>query len=158
MSAHVSWLELEYSSAPLPFASVSWVEVEVETGVQYLYPTNDVVLNGWTPPPLWNKLNEVDTLEFITSSGTTFAELGLADPASVGAGDVIIQFSARKSSIATGEAVIRLMEGILTRATRTITLVSTSFVTYQFTLTPAEVATIVDWNNLRIRINHPQGS
>lgn len=137
---------------------VSWIEVEVEVEYQHLYPVSDVATGSWSVAPLWSKLNEENTEIKISSSGTVFAELEMADPASVGAGPVSIAITARKTTSDANTLVVTLMEGATARATWTITELSTTFVLYTLELTPAEVSAISDWDNLRVRISHPEGS
>lgn len=159
MSALVSWTELEFEYVASGETLISWIELEVDPPAhQSLYPTSDIASTGWQTAPLWSKLNAEDTVTFITSTSTDTAEMALANPDSVGLGVISIQVTARKSDSSSNTLVVTLVEGTTIRASWIITLLGTTFTTYTLELTEPEVDSIVDWNNLRIRISHPESS
>ncbi|MCA1807589.1 MAG: hypothetical protein LC687_07060 [Actinobacteria bacterium] len=137
---------------------VSWAEVEVEVQYQNLYPTSDITLGSWIDSPLHEKLAEPSTTQIISSAGTSYTELALDDPTSVGAGSVSIYINTRKTTSDASTLVISLMENTTLIATWTITDLNTVFSTYRLILTDVQVAAITNWANLRVRIAHPEGS
>jgi len=124
----------------------------------FLRPDSDVALNGWSAinaGSLYAALDEItpDDTDYIRSpdpAGGIACEVGLSG------GDITAPvgfwYRASKYGSAVLTLTIKVMEGTTERAVRTRVLTD-AFVTYQETLTPAEVAAVTDWANVTIRFS-----
>ena len=124
----------------------------------FLRPDSDVALNGWSAigaGSLYAALDEItaDDADYIQSpnpAGGIACEVGLSG------GDITAPvgfwYRASKYGASALTLTITVMEGASERAVRTRVLTE-EFVTYQETLTPAEIAAVTNWANVTIRFS-----
>lgn len=145
------------------------------TAIEYQRPISDIATGSWTVVPLWSKVNEVtiDDSNLITSEtlvapgNTSNADLRLTargDPLS-STGQIIsvrakVTFTLGLNGGIRGE--LRQGSGVTSAliATLTTDALTTSFVTYTYTLSGAEADSITDYGDLFLRLygNFPIGS
>jgi len=124
----------------------------------FLRPESDVALNGWTAinaATLYAALDQItaDDTDYIQSpdpAGGIACEVGLSGGDITG--PVGFWYRASKYSLNALNLTIRVIEGGAERAVRTRALTD-AFVTYQETLTPAEIAAVTNWANVTIRFS-----
>src|SRR5262249_12796636 len=109
---------------------------------QVARPVADVANQGWSPTPVYGKINEVqpDTATWVSSSGSAGDRFvvklgGVAWPAD---GPRVLKVTLRKTAGGVLFVVVDLMQGDVVVATRILQL-TTSFETRTIVLTPAEV-------------------
>jgi len=136
---------------------------------QTVRPNSDITVGGYTPTPIWQNCDSTSDAEFITSPLLTIpkaCEMGLTTGDGAENGDpgidaptksVDFQYRIRVSKdVAGGQAVtcdMELYEGATQRASRTgLDADTTAWQTHTDTLSDAEIASIVDWSDLRIRV------
>ena len=124
----------------------------------FLRPDSDVALNGWSTigaGSLYAALDEItaDDADYIQSPNPGG---GIACEVALSGGDIAAPagfwYRASKYGSAALTLTIKVMEGATERAVRTRVLTE-EFVTYQETLTPAEMAAVTNWANVTIRFS-----
>lgn len=131
---------------------------------QRLFVDSDVTVDGYTPTPMWDEVDNTDDGTFITSPliitpkscemGVKTGEKGgdpLVDTASLPF-NLTIRIKRNASGGQVLTASMGLYQGAVLIAERTGIIVGNSFVTYVKALSEAQVAAITDWTDLRIRI------
>lgn len=122
-----------------------------------LHPDGDVSNAGWAFAPLWQAVDEdpASDADFINDQQTAvMCELRLGDPASVEAGTQTVHVRARKDASGGNDRSLQidLMQGGATVATWTIGGLTSIWTTYSNALTQPQVDSIVNYNDLRIRL------
>jgi hypothetical protein len=123
---------------------------------QIARPVGDVSNSGWTPQTVFDEINEVnaDDASYVASSGNpqgdTF-EVYLASMALPDIGPQILKVRVRNTGPDQIEVTAKLMDGTTLVAIR-LFYPTQSFVTYEFPLTAAEIARIVNYEDLTLRV------
>ena len=126
---------------------------------QYLRPINpDITVSGWTPTPLWAEIDEAtpEDSDYIVSTKNPVSEIceltlsGVTDPEDHTGH--IMRVRARDDKD-TGDLDMQLYEGATMRAQRMDVFITSSFVTYELTLTEVEAAAINDYSALSLRVS-----
>jgi hypothetical protein len=118
-------------------------------------PVWDVSEGSWTPTPIFPQLNEIipDDMSLVTSSTTPgdVFEVQLAALAKPGAGPETLTVRLRKTDTPVAYAVCYLMQGSTLIAGR-VFQPTLAFANYPMNLTPAEIAAITNYADLRLRV------
>ena len=120
--------------------------------VQILHSGSDISAGGWTPSAggvLWDMLDEAvpSDSDYITTSTASTCEVAFGaglDPLSS------IGHTVRYRAKGDGNLTVSLIEGTTTIASHVPAITST-YGTFQFTLTDAEANSITNYANLRLR-------
>ncbi len=136
---------------------------------QVARPDIDISAGAWTPFPvspttLWDKLDETtfsdaDYVESEAAPATSACEVGLSsvtDP--VSSVDHIINYRISKD-LAGGaqiDAILRLREGVTTRASQTTVDQDENWTAKSYTLSGPEADTITDYGNLSLQMEANQ--
>lgn len=136
---------------------------------QFARPDADISAGTWTPVPaspttLFDKTDETtpddaDYIQSVVNPANATAEVSLAaltDPlASTGH---IMRWRVAKDQAGGSriDMILRLREGVTTRATLTNTDVSNTFTTFSYTLTGTEADAITDYGNLSYQVEADQ--
>lgn len=167
-----SHVDTAYASAALGTGTAYDATV---SAVEYQRPISDISAGSWTVAPLWSKVDEVviDDADFITSEtlvspgNTSNADLRLnarGDPLS-STGQIIsirakVTFTLGLNGGIRGE--LRQGNNVTSTLIGTLTTdaLTTSYVTYTYTLSGAEADSITDYGDLFLRLygNFPVGS
>lgn len=125
---------------------------------QIARPNQDIQVNGWTPEPLFEEINEEtrNDNDFISSedNSNTVAEVGLTaleDPG-INTGHVL-RYTYRKSAV-DGHVInitVRLMEGATEIASWTHNGITENWVQEDQTLTEEQAGNITDYTNLSVQ-------
>jgi len=129
---------------------------------QQLYADSDITVGTYTPTPLWDEVDNSSDASFITS-GTHITSKTCEVGLNTGEGDPGVDTASlpwryvvrMKQDGSPGQqltAVISLYQSTTLIATRTGIALTTSFVSYGDNLSDAEVASITDWTDLRVRV------
>jgi hypothetical protein len=131
---------------------------------QFGRPISDITSGGFTPTPIWSKLNETSpdgtTSEVTVASngGSKTAEVllsPLTNPLSTSGH--IMSIYAKKSSNRSSTITFYLYQGTTLIATSATTSLTTTYTQYDYTLTSTEAGSISDYTNLRIRATFADG-
>lgn len=135
---------------------------------QFSRPSSDLSTGGWTTTPLWSKLDDNSTADFVDGPGTNAVALmggtSVTDP--VTATGYKMRFEARRfgGTVVSGDFCgikYEILEGSTVRATRqVVTLNNSAFQEHEWNLTDAEANSIGNHANIRHRITEiiPSGS
>ena len=119
------------------------------------YPKSDVDTGTWTPTPIWSRLDDGDTSDYVSATATGSDEVALTnmcDPyASTGHN---IVFDARATGGGGTEKIkVDLVQGTTVIATSgALAITRGSFNVYSYALSAAEANSITDYSNLRYRL------
>lgn len=134
--------------------------------VQFVRPTSDIAVNGWTTSPLWSKVDEgvagEDNITITSANNTApddadFGTNSVTDP--VSSSGHILRARWNKSAAAghTINAILELWEGTpgtgTLRATLTVNDISETEQTSTYTLSGAEADSIGNYANLSLRLS-----
>jgi len=125
---------------------------------QYARPISpDISTGGWTVTPLWEKIDEItpSDLDYITSIKNPIADTFEVTLSSVTDPGILLGHVIRVRAIddkANGILDFYLYEGANLRASRTGIALSTSWTTYDYTLTIGEADNIGNYSNLSLRV------
>ena len=147
-----------------PIVEVTWLQSELPipppTAPDIIRPDGDSALNGWTDnnggtTDIYQSIDEVvaDDTDYIKSPNNPSGEIYKVSLADVGNGFdpndfQRVQFRFRKTGTADMQLTVRLVEGTTTRASWVITNVPGHETDAERVLTPAQRASITDYNNL----------
>lgn len=129
---------------------------------QFARPDSDVTVGPFTPTPLWQQLDDNDNADTVSAASSTASqtfEVGtsnVTDPlASTGH---VLRASLKKVGSNAQNVTVTLVQGTTTVAAMQVNGVTTSFVTYSYSLTATEADSITDYTDLRIRVNKNAGA
>lgn len=128
-------------------------------------PASDVTVGDWITAPLFSKLDEEvpDDSDLITATASDYAEIAL-DPIDVDiVNSVAIRIRAKNPDHDTypKHLVVALYDGVTHIMNYTITDLNATMQTFTIELTEPQIASIVNWSDLRLRIhssNIPSGA
>ncbi len=132
---------------------------------QYGRPVADISNVGWSPTPVYAQIDEAtpNDSDYVTSSSdpiTSIFEVQLSELAPPDLGAHVLSVRLDKTDSGPTQPVsIALLQGDAVVASRSVDSLTTSFVTYDFTLTNAEIDLITDYSNLQLSVSvAPTGS
>lgn len=123
---------------------------------QQARPSADVTIEGWSPPPLYERLDEAepDDGDFVESpsdpEGATF-EVRLSALAWPKTGTQTLRFRLRKTAAEDVPATVFLLQGNAILAFSRVEP-TTAFATYALELSQEQVHAITDYTDLRVRV------
>lgn len=130
---------------------------------EWLVPDGDITVNTWkredeSTSNLYLSINEADPddddyVYHADVSGTEYFEVSLSDPTggTVGDGDVTIWWRGKLQGGSSVTMRVQLREGVSTVIAQSDESFSNGYVTYTYTLSSGEKASVTDWTNLRLR-------
>ena len=124
---------------------------------QFARPLSDVAINGWTPTPLNEQIDEdpYNDGDYIERNAVAYCEVGLSsvtDPNS-STGHIVRYRYGRTVTNRTLTLVVRLMQGSTEIASWTHVDPALSFVAASQTLTSLQADAITDYSDLRLRFD-----
>jgi len=126
---------------------------------QFARPDSDVTVGGWTPTPLYEKIDEAtpsdaDYIESATNPTSDLCEVGLSnveDP-EVSTGHVVrYRYAKNASGGNVIDLTVKLMQGAAEIASWTHNDISDTVTQAEQTLTGVQADAITDYTDLRLR-------
>lgn len=125
--------------------------------IEYRTVVSDNTVGTWTPTPLWQQCDEnattINDADFISSGGADSVYMNISAGSGTPPPGATVTCKWRgKVSAGTSNIFATLQENASTqRALLDSGTSSTSFTTYSYTMTPAEVAAVGNWANLQFK-------
>lgn len=128
-------------------------------GQQFARPVHDILVEDWTPTPVYEQLNEVvpDDEETEVTSGNNprgdAFEVGLShleDPAHYQ--DHVLRYRVKKTGPRTTSATISLYQGEILIATGTQEDITEEYTTYSLELSEVQASSMTDYTDLVVRL------